>query len=131
MERDAMHRRERRASIDSELVMCLCGLQFLPHVLAKHQRACEACRPQKKEADADVAPSWAGQRRRRHSIEFADNGANTFVPCSWCGRTFFPDRLQVHLRVCKSKQANDVHDNGCRPTMTELDGPLSVGRYAR
>ena len=23
------------------------------------------------------------------------------VPCSNCGRTFLPDRLQIHLRSCK------------------------------
>ena len=23
------------------------------------------------------------------------------IPCSLCGRTFFPDRIQVHQRSCK------------------------------
>ena len=41
---------------------------------------------------------------QRESIEFADNDANTFVPCGFCSRTFFPDRLAVHHRSCKEKK---------------------------
>ncbi len=28
---------------------------------------------------------------------------DVLVPCENCGRTFLPDRLQVHLRSCKKK----------------------------
>ena len=26
------------------------------------------------------------------------------IPCERCGRTFLPDRLEVHLRSCKGKR---------------------------
>ena len=37
-----------------------------------------------------------------------------FVPCEWCHRTFFPDRLPVHQRSCKKKPVG----KGIRPTIT-------------
>ncbi|CAE8722500.1 unnamed protein product, partial [Polarella glacialis] len=33
----------------------------------------------------------------------ADDGPSELVPCDYCGRTFFSDRLQVHLRSCQKK----------------------------
>jgi len=27
--------------------------------------------------------------------------SDALAPCEFCGRTFLPDRLQVHLRSCK------------------------------
>ena len=63
----------------------------------------------------------------RASIEFAENDANTFVPCEWCGRTFFPDRLPIHLRVCKQRKAQEPI-TGIRPTI--VDGRTEImGRY--
>ena len=44
--------------------------------------------------------------------------AGDFVPCKWCGRTFFPDRLAVHHRVCKARSDQERASTGIRPTMT-------------
>lgn len=62
----------------------------------------------------------------RASVEFGDNGANVFVACQWCGRTFFPDRLPVHLRVCKLKGQAEI--TGIRPTITDGRSEI-MGRY--
>ena len=53
------------------------------------------------------------------------------MPCEWCGRTFFPDRLPVHKRVCKKKPRG----NGCRETTVDgvMHGTVyttSVGKYS-
>ncbi|GFU28791.1 PC4 domain-containing protein [Nephila pilipes] len=49
--------------------------------------------PPRRPADADEGvddPAWS-------AVQFQ------LVPCSVCGRTFFPERLPVHRRVCKGK----------------------------
>lgn len=33
----------------------------------------------------------------------AENAKSQLIPCPNCSRTFAPDRLDVHLRACKSK----------------------------
>ena len=51
---------------------------------------------------------------------------NGFVPCKFCGRTFFPDRLKKHLPVCPKKKDDD--GALCRETM--VDGQsLTRGSY--
>ena len=94
---------ERRKSLDQPLVTCKCGKQFLVDKIAVHQRSCEACAP----------PAASGQAAGDES-----GGGSGFVPCEFCGRTFFPDRLPKHLRVCKAKQAKEG-SSGIRPTMTD------------
>lgn len=112
----------RRAEIEASLVECKCGLTFLPSVLPQHQRSCEACKPVKKEVKFD-------EEAPRSSVEFGENDANGFVACEWCARTFFPDRLAVHHRVCKQKLAADAKKGGgIRATIT--DGKqVTVGLY--
>ena len=56
-------------------------------------------RPLPRPRDSSAAEADA------RSVEFADNGSNSFVACSKCGRTFFPDRLPLHLRACKGGKA--------------------------
>ena len=130
----AVEEEHRQAAMAAELVECRCGGRFLPSVLPEHQRSCVAITPQKKEVSfveevtqdplsSDVTTPAEGVRS---SVEFADNDANSFVPCEWCGRTFFPDRLPVHLRVCKQRKEAAI--TGIRPTIT--DGRSEVmGRY--
>ena len=36
-----------------------------------------------------------------NNAQFTEFNEKSLVPCENCGRTFFPDRLQVHLRSCK------------------------------
>ena len=114
----------RKASLQGDLVKCLCGLEFLSDTIAQHQRSCEACKPSKKPAPA-AAGEGAGGAAARESIEFGEGGANGFVACKFCGRTFFPDRLPVHMRVCKKKPEQG---GGIRETMTDGSN-VTVGRY--
>ena len=108
-EAEAMRRKDEAERIAASLEACACGDKFLPHLLAQHQRSCEACMP-KEAAD----PTNGG----------------LFVPCEWCHRTFFPDRLPVHQRSCKKKPVG----KGIRPTITSqqafTDGG-TVGEYSR
>ena len=111
-----------------ELVKCDgCAEHFLPHVLPRHQRSCAKARPAKKSvrfAEGGGGRTEGGGRAERAerplpkptdeapaayditdsdaaSIAHADNGSNTFVPCPKCSRSFFPDRLPIHMRACK------------------------------
>ena len=69
-EAERQRKAEEAARIAAAMVACEgCGERFLPHLLAQHQRSCEACRPSLDDADRT-------------------NGG-MFVPCSWCSRTFF------------------------------------------
>ena len=68
------------------------------------------------------------QKRRRKSLGEGDAaaaaGANGFVPCELCGRKFFPDRLPVHLRVCRKAHAVG---NLCRETVTPQEAGMMKG----
>ena len=123
------------AAVAAQPVACPCGLKFLPELLAPHQRTCAAMHPRKQPmptpsdppADGELSSDTAGPPPPpRTSVEFANNGANTFVACSFCARSFFPDRLPVHLRVCKAKAKHDDARGGCRPTMTAA-GMIAAG----
>jgi len=109
-----------RESLAASMVACRgCGCDFLPDRIAAHERACEKCNPSK-------AGPAAALSCPETSIQFAaDNGPNNFVPCELCGRRFFPDRLPVHIRVCKKK-----HGHGCGVRETMADGQsITVGHY--
>ena len=43
----------------------------------------------------------AKQMEQFNNMQFQEFQEQSLVPCENCGRTFFPDRLQVHLRSCK------------------------------
>jgi len=127
---------------EEALVSCRCGRRFLPSVLPQHQRTCDACKPKKREVQfleeqpqpeqdplSSDAPEYVPPiERTRTSIEFGDNDANTFVSCEWCRRTFFPDRLEVHYRVCKKREDGISRSTGIRPTMTGT-ADATVGLY--
>jgi len=127
-----------RAELEAELVLCPCGHSFLPSVLPQHQRTCPAVRSRKREVhfieeqEQDPLSSDAPPpplERSRSSVEFANNGANTFVSCDYCGRTFFPDRLQIHLRVCKARSDMEQQVSGIRPTIDQSGSRITVGLY--
>lgn len=112
-------------SLREELVVCSgCGESFLPHVLPRHQRSCAAVRPTKGKKSVRFQPPTPPQdplssdapdrplpvMREVASIEYAENGSNSFVPCEKCGRTFFPDRLPIHVRACKGGKAGAAQE---------------------
>jgi len=60
----------------------------------------------------------------------AQNGANTFVPCEKCGRSFFPDRLPVHMRACKGgkkKAQGEGAAEAADARRAQLDQMLEAG----
>ncbi|XP_078422853.1 zinc finger protein 474-like [Cetorhinus maximus] len=64
--------------------------------LPKHQRRPEPRKPEaiKTHGSYDVAAA--------NAAAFASANAQ-LIPCENCGRTFLPDRLSVHQRICKLK----------------------------
>eukprot|EP00322_Chrysochromulina_rotalis_P002290 CAMPEP_0115871822 /NCGR_PEP_ID=MMETSP0287-20121206/23090_1 /TAXON_ID=412157 /ORGANISM="Chrysochromulina rotalis, Strain UIO044" /LENGTH=310 /DNA_ID=CAMNT_0003326687 /DNA_START=11 /DNA_END=943 /DNA_ORIENTATION=- len=105
----------RRASIEAPLVKCPgCNAGFLMDIIDTHQRSCEAYE------------MW-----RRNGGDGGNGGATAapgsegFVPCQFCKRTFFPDRLQKHLPACSKKHGGV---SGIRETMTD-GATLSRGAY--
>ena len=52
----------------------------------------------------DILPTLSGNSEndleRRNQLAF-ESSQKQQVPCGNCGRTFFPDRLEVHMRSCK------------------------------
>ena len=128
-----------------ELVQCEgCGESFLAHLRPKHQRSCPAVsKPAKKtvrfrdperalpkpgEAPTDGAAEDAALEKA--SIAFADNGSNSFVACDKCGRTFFPDRLPVHMRACrggKGKGGGGATTEDTAARLATLDSLLAAG----
>merc|ERR1711871_463606 len=117
-EEAARRKKEEADRIAATMVECKCGDKFLPHLLPQHQRSCEACHPPKPKP-SPPEPS-------------ANDNEYGFVPCDWCGRTFFPDRLAVHKNVCKKRPPNG-DGTGIRPTITTIDhlhAGGTVGEYS-
>lgn len=85
----------------------------------------EARRRALAEAEEAARRQAEEEERQRRERELNDN-PHGFVPCEWCGRTFFPDRLPVHMRVCKKKP---LSTHGIRPTMTPGETKPTIGRY--
>ena len=126
----------------TELQPCACGLTFLREKLPAHQRSCTVHKALQDAAAAEkaaaakaaaAAAAAADEAAAAKAAGLTDSDATSaagFVNCEYCGRHFFPDRLPVHLRVCKKKP----RDNKCRPTTTtgEMVGSVyhtSVGGY--
>lgn len=78
-----------------------------------------------KMAEEEIAAAAAAA----DAVATDSSDVNDFVPCEYCGRTFFPDRLPVHLRVCKQKK-NLLGHHLCRETLTPGETRPTVGRYA-
>ncbi len=59
----------------------------------------------KAEATARAAAEAAARASQVEGDRYADMyaAATELIPCELCGRKFFPDRLAVHLRVCRRK----------------------------
>lgn len=73
----------------------------------ERRRPCPTAPPMFEEiiaGGADVLKKGGGDAAQRYN-EDAFNNFNTkaLEPCEFCGRTFLPDRLIVHLRSCRPK----------------------------
>ncbi|KAK7071236.1 hypothetical protein SK128_008913, partial [Halocaridina rubra] len=48
------------------------------------------------------------------------------VPCEWCGRTFFPERLPVHQRGCKPPPGAQQKKSNSRPAGNRPDSSSTL-----
>ena len=130
------------APAKADLAKCSgCGELFLPHLLPKHQRSCSEVKAVKKTVkfverplpkpqdpySSDTPDVPAAIERELASVEFADNGSNSFVACDLCGRTFFPDRLPIHMRICKGGKPKKAQESEAAARMAVLDELLEGG----
>jgi Ca2+-binding EF-hand superfamily protein len=94
----------------------------------------EALRKAREEKDERLRRAQEEEEARRRAEEEARRKAqegqkkdpNGFVPCRYCGRTFFPDRIPKHESVCP-KNKGTIH--GIRPTVTPGEMAPTIGRY--
>ncbi|KAL1519573.1 hypothetical protein AB1Y20_023087 [Prymnesium parvum] len=98
---------------------------------AARARALAEAEKARRDAAAAATPKNPGSRpssgRAKSPAREAPSGPEAgFVPCKYCGRRFFPDRLPVHLRVCNKKK--ELQPSMCRATVTDGKS-LTVGRY--
>ncbi|EDV21113.1 expressed hypothetical protein [Trichoplax adhaerens] len=102
-------------------VICyICGRKYGSASIKIHEPQClkkwqsdNAALPPEQRRKTPVKPveralPTSGQKISRSEWEASNEGAwksaqAQLVPCPHCGRTFLPDRLQVHLRSCKPK----------------------------
>lgn len=100
-------------------VVCyICGREFGTKSISIHEPQClkkwemENSRLPKQlrrppPVKPEILPSLTGYSspdgdlERRNQLAF-ESSKKQLVPCHNCGRTFLPERLQVHLRSCKS-----------------------------
>ena len=88
-------------------VCYICGRQFGTQSLAIHEKACL----KKWQQEQDKLPAHLKRgipQKPDPSLSQADANeaayesySQSLVPCENCGRTFLPDRLEVHLRSCR------------------------------
>ncbi|KAK3097511.1 hypothetical protein FSP39_010343 [Pinctada imbricata] len=94
-------------------VVCyICGREFGSKSISIHEPQClEKWKnennklPKERRRPLPKKPETGGQPLTREQMNEAawENAKNQLIPCENCGRRFAPDRLDVHLRVCKPK----------------------------
>jgi len=97
---------------------------------ARMKEALRKAREEKNERLRRAQEEEEARRRAeeaaRRKAEEAKKDPNGFVPCRYCGRTFFPDRVPKHEAVCPKK--GSIH--GIRPTMTPGEMAPTIGQYS-
>lgn len=101
----------------------LCGQEFgsasigihIPQCYSKKVSQWEAGNPttrgQRPKHPDTVNWKGTGMNSTQYQEEQAKEYEANLSPCPNCGRTFLPDRLQVHLRSCKSTNNNSNNRN--------------------
>eukprot|EP00929_Paragymnodinium_shiwhaense_P024615 TRINITY_DN1508_c1_g1_i1.p1 TRINITY_DN1508_c1_g1~~TRINITY_DN1508_c1_g1_i1.p1 ORF type:complete len:777 (+),score=164.11 TRINITY_DN1508_c1_g1_i1:167-2497(+) len=107
-------------------VMCyICGREFGSHSIDIHTPQCakkweahEATKPLSERRPVPSAPENASELTREEFNEAAQKAWNeqALVACDGCGRTFLPDRLEVHQRSCKGSNAGGSMASTSKPT---------------
>ncbi|XP_054712305.1 zinc finger protein 474-like isoform X2 [Uloborus diversus] len=88
----------------------ICQKEFKVSSLLLHE---SKCLENWKKANNSLNPNLRQlPPRRTEGVDFPDDSnpawvavQSQLVPCPLCSRTFFPERLPVHRRVCKGKQS--------------------------
>ncbi|XP_063591234.1 zinc finger protein 474-like isoform X2 [Penaeus indicus] len=118
-------------------VCYICGREFGSRSLAIHQPQClEKWRreneklPRNLQRPEPVLPEH--ELTHEEWNEYAWKTAQAqLVPCEWCGRTFFPERLEVHQRGCKPPPGatKKAQRSSNRPdTSSNLNASMSVSK---
>ncbi|XP_050402830.1 zinc finger protein 474 [Patella vulgata] len=115
-------------------VLCyICGRQFGTQSIAIHEPKClEKWKAENKQLPKEQRrplpkkPEVIGSSNGTVDYNAMNDAAwqaaqSNLVPCPNCGRTFNPDRLQVHLRACKPK------DGSSPAVQTTPSGSSNVG----
>ncbi|XP_013778371.1 zinc finger protein 474-like [Limulus polyphemus] len=117
----------------------VCGQEFDSHLISNHEPQClqkwrltnEALPQEQRHAEPQKPES---DNTSPHD-DYNDASWQAFqaqlVPCPNCGRTFFPDRLPVHQRACKSKsnggaRKTKVVNNYFNKETEELQAPREI-----
>merc|ERR1712167_519391 len=94
-------------------VIChICGREFGSASINIHTPQCikkweaqEAKKPPAKRRSVPSAPEVqeGTTREEYHAAAYEKWNDEALLACPNCGRTFLPDRLEIHLRSCRSK----------------------------
>ncbi|KAM4861368.1 zinc finger protein 475 isoform 2-T3 [Thomomys bottae] len=116
-------------------VCYICGREFGSLSIGIHEPQClEKWRIENSKLPANlrrpepskpqpVGPSGTGGLQAANEAAFQSAQAQ-LVPCMWCGRTFLPDRLLVHQRICKPKSGDLQAPNS--NSSQDLTGPQNA-----
>ncbi|THD26004.1 Zinc finger protein [Fasciola hepatica] len=63
--------------------------------------------------DGSISPAHHEKALNAFNEAAALAASANLAPCPKCGRTFNPDRLQIHQRVCKPTNQNPISHNSC------------------
>ncbi|XP_042871338.1 zinc finger protein 474-like isoform X1 [Penaeus japonicus] len=119
------------------LVCYICGREFGSRSLAIHQPQClEKWRRENEKLPRNLQrpePELPEHELTHEEWnEYAWKTAQAqLVPCEWCGRTFFPERLEVHQRGCKPPPGapKKSQRSSTRPdTSTNLNASMSMSK---
>ncbi|XP_050305951.1 uncharacterized protein LOC126743062 isoform X2 [Anthonomus grandis grandis] len=99
----------RVGSAKRTLTCYICGREFGTASLGLHEPKClqkwereNARLPSNLRRKPPVKPEGEFSQQEWNQLAWESSQA-TLVPCLNCGRTFFPDRLEVHQRSCKAQ----------------------------
>ncbi|CAG9766422.1 unnamed protein product [Ceutorhynchus assimilis] len=104
----------RGGSAKRTLTCYICGREFGTASLALHEPKClqkwereNASLPTTQRRKPPVKPQGDFTQTEWNQLAWESSQAN-LVPCKNCSRTFYPDRLEVHQRSCKTTPSNPI-----------------------
>ncbi|XP_068202301.1 muscle M-line assembly protein unc-89-like [Palaemon carinicauda] len=118
------------------LVCYICGREFgsrslkihTPQCLEKWKRENDRLPPQ-HQRPVPEPPDHPLTQEEWNQFAWESSQA-ALVPCEWCGRTFFPERLQVHQRGCKPPPGAPKKVSRPPATRPDSSSPLNTSMNA-